>query len=491
MNQESEEARRITATVLPNGKDEMNLAEFPIALLTDRVPKGVITIESQDEFFDERAGKVIVRKRVITGSDKYGLPTAKDDEVILGLIQLTRKANNFAERTVNFSRSELIELLHWPHKGQSFKRLALSFDRWASVYLSYEKAWYDNVRKSWIDEKFHILDYISIYDWEEQRQQPQVKLSSFTWNEVIFRSFQAGYLKSIDLDFYFSLRSATAKRLYRFLDKRFYLKRRWEFGLQDFSYNHMGFSKSGYEGNGHLAKKLRPAIEELEARGFLESLTEGTRFERRSRKEWRVLFLRGKEGTSGLTSSEPEPLAEPNQRLTREPEATPIEQELVSRGVTLSTARELARDYPEERIAAQVEQFDWLSEKSPGKVHNPGGYLADSIRENYVPPKGFATKAKREALADEKRRHQEEVRKKKAEQQRERHLDEEARKTWDVLSEGEKRQLEAQALSEASPELRSQYELAKGPPRRLLLVGIRQSYLRGQVEAAEARENSR
>ena len=36
------------------GKDEMNLAEFPITLLTDRVPKGQKVIQYQDKIFDER-----------------------------------------------------------------------------------------------------------------------------------------------------------------------------------------------------------------------------------------------------------------------------------------------------------------------------------------------------------------------------------------------------------------------------------------------------
>ena len=166
------------------------------------------TIESHDEFFDERTSKVIIRKRIITGSDKYGLPTAKDDEVILGLIQLTREANAFTERTVSFSRGGLIGQLRWPDSGHSYKRLALSLNRWTGVLMSYEKAWYDNARKSWVDERFHIIERVSLYDIEEQAAQPFEKLSSFTWNEVIFRSFQAGYLRNLNLDFYFSLSSA-------------------------------------------------------------------------------------------------------------------------------------------------------------------------------------------------------------------------------------------------------------------------------------------
>src|SRR4051794_22652815 len=85
-------------------KDEMNLAEFPIALVTDRGPEGEKTLRFQDRFFDERKGQLVARKLVITASDEYALPTAKDDEVTPGLTHLPRRSNNFTERTVRFSR---------------------------------------------------------------------------------------------------------------------------------------------------------------------------------------------------------------------------------------------------------------------------------------------------------------------------------------------------------------------------------------------------
>ena len=49
----------------------------------------------------------MTRKLTITASDKYGLPTAMDDEVILGLIQLTGKSD-FADRRVFFMRDQLL-----------------------------------------------------------------------------------------------------------------------------------------------------------------------------------------------------------------------------------------------------------------------------------------------------------------------------------------------------------------------------------------------
>src|SRR4051794_23226906 len=91
------------------GRDEMNLAEFPIALLADRVPKGQKSL-----YFDDKHGRLTV-----TGSDEYGLPTAADTDVIVALIYLTKLRNDFKDVKVNFSRYELIKLLKWRDDGDS------------------------------------------------------------------------------------------------------------------------------------------------------------------------------------------------------------------------------------------------------------------------------------------------------------------------------------------------------------------------------------
>src|SRR4051812_9960866 len=78
------------------GKDEMNLAEFPITLLTDRVPKGKKSIQYQDRIFDEKTGRQITRRLTIGADEAHGLPTAVDDDVILGLIQLTKMVSDFS-----------------------------------------------------------------------------------------------------------------------------------------------------------------------------------------------------------------------------------------------------------------------------------------------------------------------------------------------------------------------------------------------------------
>ena len=69
----------------PGWKDELNLAEFPITALTDRIPDGQTTLVFEDRL-ELRDGPPIVRRLTIMGTAKHGLPTSLDDEVLVGLI---------------------------------------------------------------------------------------------------------------------------------------------------------------------------------------------------------------------------------------------------------------------------------------------------------------------------------------------------------------------------------------------------------------------
>ena len=262
------------------GRDEMNLAEFPLATLADRVPQGCKTLVFEDCTWDRGQRQHIARRLTISASDKFGLPTALDDEVILGLVQLS-KADNFANRQVQFSRYQLVHLLGWREEGKSYTRLEESLKRWLGVTLYYENAWWDKLRKRWVDAHFHLLDNLTLYHRSKRgerlaKSDNDKLLSSFTWNEIIFRSFQAGNLKSIDLEFYRNLKSAVTKRIYRFLDKHFYFSGERRYNLAHFSREHIGLSRN-YD-TAQLKRRLTPAIKELEDAGYLEPLPVGERF---------------------------------------------------------------------------------------------------------------------------------------------------------------------------------------------------------------------
>ena len=270
--------------VVDDGRDEMNLAEFPIATVSERVPAGCKTL-----FFEGQHGRLTV-----TGSDAYGLPTAPDTDVIIGLMQITRLKNGFTDPTVPFTRYELLKLLGRPDKSQHYKRLDDSLNRWMGVLLVYEKSWFDNSIKRRIDAKFHILESVEIFDKETRRSlkgtQSGLPFSSFTWNKVFFKSCRDENLKRLDLAVYFGLQSAISRQLFRFLDKRFYLRGDWSFDLRELAFEHIGLSRN-YSAS-KIKEKLKPALGELEGIDFLLPMTSAERYIQTGRGEWRVRLVR-------------------------------------------------------------------------------------------------------------------------------------------------------------------------------------------------------
>jgi hypothetical protein len=428
-----------------DAKDELNFAEFPLAAISDRLQPDQKTLVFEDKIYDVSRKEMISRQLTITASDQYGLPTAHDDEVILGLIQLS-KIKKFSDRKVNFTRYQLLKLLGWRDEGKSYDRLEKSLNRWIGVTLYYKNAWWNREEECWVDEKFHILEHIQLYDRERIRKarnsaQTPLELSSFTWNEVIFKSFKAGNLKSIDFDFLKSLDGSVTKRLYRFLDKRFFHRKRWEFNLKEVSWEHIGLSRNYDAAN--IKRKLMPAIRELEEKRFLKRMPESERFVKISSGEWLVRFeSSSSEGQSKLSSCEQD-----KQTLL---------QALVERGITPTSAAHLVRAYSEEKIKTHLEVFDWmLTQNDPKVSRNPAGFLVASIKEEYAPPKGFLTKdekEKREKISQERKSKDE--RRKAAALARE---EDKARARkgmietfWKNISADERRRLEAEALSEAT-----------------------------------------
>ena len=373
----SNETRGQKAHLNGMGRDEMNLAEFPLATLADRVPKGCKTLAFEDTLWDRGQKQRITRRLTISASDKFGLPTALDDEVIVGLLQLS-KADNFANRQVQFSRYQLVHLLGWREEGRSYARLEESLKRWLGVTLYYENAWWDKCRKRWVDAHFHLLDNVTLYHGPKRgerlaKNEDGEPLSSFIWNEIIFRSFHAGNLKKFDLEFYRTLKSAVAKRIYRFISKRFHLSHEWRFGLAKFAREHVGLSRN-YDA-AQLKRRLNPAIKELEDTGYLKPLPAAERFARVRRGEWEVLFIRA---------------AKPIRKRVESHLPAGLEARLIERGVTASSAVRLVRDYPAEVIEAKLQVFDQLAGRRDARISkNPAGYLVQSIRKDYVTPVGL------------------------------------------------------------------------------------------------------
>ena len=365
------DGQTLTVDISSQGRDEMNLAEFPITVLADRAPRGARTL-----IFRVDHGQL-----TITGSDAYGLPTAPDADVIVALIQLTKLKNDFQKPTVHFTRYELLRLLGWNNEGRSYRRLDESLRRWVGVTLHYANCWWDNRSKTYGDATLHILESAIILEGkgksrDDEGEQALLPLSSFTWNKTFLESCHADNLKYLDVGTYFSLEHSASKRLYRFLDKRFYKRTSWVFDLREVAFERVGLSRNYAHNVAKIREKLQPAVEELECKGFLEPLGRDER-DFKVENTWKIR-LDKRVDRPGLPAPQ------------RAEEPPPLLKALVERGVTRAKAEDLvrrhvARAHPPEARALR------LDGGAQGQAHReePGRLAGQGHRGRLRRPQGL------------------------------------------------------------------------------------------------------
>jgi hypothetical protein len=457
------------------GKDEMNFAEFPIALLTDRVPKGQKSIKYEDQIYDTRRRKLITSRRIIEGSEEYGLPTATDDAVVLALIQLTKQKSNFNRRVVEFTRLELIRMLGWNNEGKSYDRIKLSLQRIANVTYNYDNAWWDNRQQTWTTKIFHIIETVEINDSRSIDQQGGLFPSRIVWNEVVFDSFQANFVRDLDFQLCMQLKHPTSLRMYRFLGKRFYYEPDLTFDLKEFGSRHVGLGGK-YEGGTQLARKLKPAIEELERAGFLEPLEENERFLKNGR-DWSIRLSQKRPDASGAPAL---PHVDEPQKAETQLDVTA---ELVKRGITAAKAIKLVKEHPTS-ILGKLEVFDWLRETKDKRIgKSPAGYLVKSIEEDYTVPPDFMGKADRRRLEENRKAKEAAFAEKRTLERKQEAHDRAMRQTVDAYlkqrTPGERSILETDALAQADAEDIAGYN---DPAMAMFRDTLRLTMVRKQVQ---------
>lgn len=361
-----------------DGRDEMNLVELPLSGISDRFLDGRKTVVFTDEIWDRTLAQRVERKLAISGSDRYGLPTARDEDVLLACVQLS-SADDFRSREVRFSRYELLKLLRWPDESKYYHRLATSLRRWKGVTIYSNRAFYDHAQKSWVNRDFGLIDNLYIYEREQGIGVATNINSWFVWNEVLYASFQAGYLKKLDWDLYCRLTDPVAKRLYRLLDKRFYHASEVTIDLKQLAFRKIRMSDR--YNTAQIKRALANGIRELEAAWDLKPLPMDRRFLKRGRGQWEVVFQRRKPPSTKAAVAR------------QEARAIDLATELSRRGIGPAMADELVMQQSESTVRTMLDLFDWY--RTRGQEKGPG-FLVDSIRNpaKYRLPREFTAESR-------------------------------------------------------------------------------------------------
>jgi len=280
-----------------DGRDEMNLADFPISALQRQQPSDADgrkrdRLEFEATRYDPVSRQRIQQRVTLTSSARDGLPTPADEHVILALLYVAKHSHNFADATVYFAPSQMFDVMGWAPNGRSYTRLRDVLRRLKSLTIRYENAWWDAAGRGYEEEV--ATGVISAYKIARQVSGPRTAntapLSWATWTQQFHQSLLNGNIKRLDLDLFFRLKTPTAQRMYRFLDKRFYNTESLSMDLIEFACGHIGLTES--DNVAILKRRLAPAIAELEEVGFLVRLDPAERYQKVKAGVWRVQFRR-------------------------------------------------------------------------------------------------------------------------------------------------------------------------------------------------------
>lgn len=209
------------------GRDEMNLVELPFGPIT---PTACKTLDVVHSVYDQILKRKVTRRTLITGSDAFGLPRPIDDLVLIGMMALTQETG-FQSPRVAFSVYQLCRIIGWPIDGRSYNRVEQSISRIAGTTLQFKDAWYDKGEKEFKSKTFHLIDEADLrsraqIDRARRKHNVEPALSSFVWNQVIWKSFQDGFIRRLDMEMFRKIARGRRRdvpiRLFRLLDKRFH-----------------------------------------------------------------------------------------------------------------------------------------------------------------------------------------------------------------------------------------------------------------------------
>lgn len=257
----------VTGATGVNAKEEMNLVDFPFATLNHK--DGRDSIECVTWHTDPTRGRYR-QKWLVSGNSRLGLPHEIADQIVIALILVWSEQGG--PRTFAPTLYRLLKVLNLPHTKHYYDLLKKTLLQLDGLRFRSERAFWDNNRRQYVSlESFGLFDSLRLAFCVDGDFISEEEAGNYVeWSTPLWKSLQAGYLKTIDLSFYLQLERPLTRRLYRFLDKQ--LRYRWRFEIDVFSLaSRLGMQSYDYPSK--VKEKLQPAVDELVARGFLEGAT--------------------------------------------------------------------------------------------------------------------------------------------------------------------------------------------------------------------------
>lgn len=243
---------------------ESNVEEWPVFQLGRSKADSV----SVERMVDGEDGSSLHQRMEVSSPGKYRLPGRFDYDVYSAVLELLEVRGGMPEDgTITFSLHELILLMDIEPSGKTYEEVKRSLRRIAATVLESDNAFWSRGQQRHISDTFRLWDvaFDAVTDRNGSDSRHQIE-----FGKLFQRSFEEQYLRGLDIDFFWSLKSPVAKRLYRLVDLKRAGSRSWSTELFDLQ-KHIPIGPYAYISK--VKEKLSAAHDELLERGFLSDIS--------------------------------------------------------------------------------------------------------------------------------------------------------------------------------------------------------------------------
>jgi len=450
---------------------ELNLARLPYFASSTTNAQKRKSLEYK-RVIQQDGGELAIEWKV-TADAEYGYPGPFAEAVHATLLDIVTERGLPFENPVTFSFYNICNRLEIPPSGKNTTdiRRAVRSIRSANIWVDNAFIDKDGHRQSFYRDPVNLYDRYIGYDEFDPETEERADINKVWLADFYLESLNSGNIRPIDFEYfkYLHKRSYVATKIYKHLGYRF---------AGTFKHNN-SYAKVDYDDLVSIAdvkrrqylsrikQQFSRAHEALGESAFIQKIDWKKEKQTggpnkffihyypgdRAREEYRngrLAINRQCEfpllGADTERSEEEKDLREAMQQAsTTSNTSKPLAHELEALGVSHEQAKELDREYSEERITHQLDHLEYLSER--GKTpDNVAGWLVSAIREGYETPDGLKTREERKAEKRARQKAAERKRRKEEKEQRERQ------------KEKEHRQLIADRLAALSEEVQEEIE---------------------------------
>lgn len=204
------------------GKFEMNVAEFPVTVLSKQIPKDKKTIKYFD-WIVGKDGEKKPREWLVTGSAEWGLPVGSALKTLFEVMQIW-KENNFKSKVIPFgSRYNLLKRMDSTLSKRDYQRIERDLNCLVGITIQAKNAFWDKEVGAYVSETFHLFERCRFYNQEPKKENSKTQKSLppvyIIASDTFYNAVKQGNILTIDSKFFRRLSAPTEQRLALYLTK--------------------------------------------------------------------------------------------------------------------------------------------------------------------------------------------------------------------------------------------------------------------------------